>query len=50
MNASEKETSRARLIASGIIRFWQYEKSMEVHQWLELWPRNSQALRMRTPC
>src|SRR5260370_9791418 len=36
MDASEKSITRARLIASGIIRYWHYEKSKEVHQWLEI--------------
>jgi hypothetical protein len=36
MDALEKTIVRARLIASGIIRYWHCEKSKEVHRWLEI--------------
>jgi hypothetical protein len=36
MEEQEKLIMRARLIASGAIRFWQYEKPVAVRQWCEI--------------
>ena len=46
MDASKKSNVRARLIASGIIRYWQYDKSKEeLHRWLEIMAEELATLR-----
>ena len=46
MNASGKSITRARLIASGIIRYWRYDKSKEeLHRWLEIMAEELATLR-----
>jgi hypothetical protein len=46
MDASEKSIVRARLTASGIIRYWQYNKSKEeLDRWLEIMAEELATLR-----
>jgi hypothetical protein len=44
METQEKLIIRARLLASGIIRYWQWEKSMQVHLWVEIMAEELQAI------
>jgi hypothetical protein len=36
MDKQEKLVMRAQLIASGVIRWWQFDKSKDVHDWLQI--------------
>jgi hypothetical protein len=37
MDATERQLLRAQLLASGVIRYWQYDKSKEtLDRWLEV--------------